>query len=361
MHVAIAAHRLVVPNPTGVDRYVTGLARALVAQRDVDVTVGAAAEPGEPALVPDGARVAHVGGPRLLVTSSWCTVGRPRVDRAFGHPDLVHAAVPAYPFPARVPVVYAIHDLFPVRHPSWFSRKERFGFRRALDAALAGPAIVVGARSVEAELVARGADPSRVRTIPLGIDDAFFAADARAAAADGDYDLFVGAVNERKRLDVVVQALAIADDPIPLVVAGPPGPGVDAITSLAERLGVASLVRPVGFVPDAALPALMAGARALVQPSRDEGFGFTPLEAMAAGTPAVVARAGSLSEVVGDAAVVVDEPEDPHAWDASLASLRDPALHADVRERGRARAAGFTWAVTAARTFEVWQAVLDST
>lgn len=361
MRVAVAAHRLAVANPTGVDRYVTELVGALARQPRISVTVGSAAERDTPSWLPEGVAVRHARGPRPLITLSWCLSGRPRVDRAFDHPDLVHVAVPAYPIPARVPVVHSIFDLFPLHHPSWFSRKERFGFRRALDAALAAPAIVVASTTVATDLAALGADPGKIVMIPLGIADEFFAAGRVTAAYDSTnaYDLFVGAVNERKHVDVLVRALSVAPEPRPLVLAGPPGPGVDAVRELAAQLGVEALLRPVGFVPDADLPALMAGARALVQPSRDEGFGFTPLEAMATGTPAVVARAGSLSEVVGDAAVVVDDPDDPRAWAAALAHLDDPRTRSIRSEHGRARAADFSWISTAERTVAVWDAVLD--
>ena len=102
----------------------------------------------------------------------------------------------------------------------------------------------------------------------------------------------------------------------------------------------------------------MAGARALVHPSRDEGFGFTPLEAMAAGTPAVVAAGGALAEIVGDAGVAIDAPDDPQSWADALDRLEDPVARRAAGERGRAQAARFTWRATATRTLSVWRNVL---
>ena len=359
MRVAIAAHRLAVANPTGVDRYLTELVGALATRPELDLTVGAARERAAPDWVPASVAVRRAPGPRTLVTLAWCTTRRPRVDRAFGHPDLVHVAVPAYPVPARAATVYCFHDLFPLQHPEWFSRKERYGHRQALDAALGGPALIASSGATAEGLVDHGADRDRVVVVPLGVSEAFFAATAAPGADADPYDLFVGAVNDRKRVDVVVRALAVARHPRPLALAGPPGPGLDSILELADRLGVGALVRPLGFVSDQELPALMAGARALVHPSRDEGFGFTPLEAMAAGTPAVVAAGGSLTEVVGAAGVLVRDADDPQAWADALSRLDDPAARTAVSTRGRAHAASFTWQATAEQTVSVWRRVLD--
>ncbi len=101
----------------------------------------------------------------------------------------------------------------------------------------------------------------------------------------------------------------------------------------------------LGHVPDAALPGLYAGALAFVLPSRYEGFGLTALEAMACGTPVVVADRAALPEVVGTAGVLVD-PDDPPAIAAAvLGALDDPAL----RAAGPRRARAFTWGETARR------------
>jgi glycosyltransferase involved in cell wall biosynthesis len=102
----------------------------------------------------------------------------------------------------------------------------------------------------------------------------------------------------------------------------------------------------------------MAGARALVHPATYEGFGFTPLEAMAAGTPVAVSRAGSLPEIVGDAGLLVDA-EDEAAWAAAIRELlHDAESRAGLVARGRARAARFQWGATAAAVAALHQEVL---
>jgi alpha-1,3-rhamnosyl/mannosyltransferase len=209
-------------------------------------------------------------------------------------------------------------------------------------------------------------DPDRVVVVPEGVHPRF-ARPANASAVaiacrahrvePGAYDLFIGQQTARKDLRVVVEALALADDPHPLVIAGPPGDATDALQAQAARLGVGHLLRWPGFVPDEELHLLLHGARALLHPCGIEGFGLTPLEAMAAGTPAVVAGGGAVVETVGDAALVCPA-HDPPSWAEAIDSLRDGARRADLASRGRARAAELTWPAVAERTRAVYAGVL---
>ncbi|MBZ0102413.1 MAG: glycosyltransferase, partial [Thermoanaerobaculia bacterium] len=120
-------------------------------------------------------------------------------------------------------------------------------------------------------------------------------------------------------------------------------------------------VRRLGHLHDADLPALYRGAALLVQPSLWEGFGLPVAEAMALGVPVIAADRGALPEVAGDAALLVD-PEDVAAIAAAIASLLDdPAVRADLAQRGRRRAAGLHWEGAARRTLAVYEAALGGT
>jgi glycosyltransferase involved in cell wall biosynthesis len=111
-------------------------------------------------------------------------------------------------------------------------------------------------------------------------------------------------------------------------------------------------------VPDADLPALYAGAVALVHPARYEGFGFTPLEAMACGAPVIASTAGSLPEVLGDASVYVP-PDDAERIAAAMAELSGDGARREVLvARGRAQAARYSWEETARKTLAVYEAAL---
>jgi glycosyltransferase involved in cell wall biosynthesis len=156
-----------------------------------------------------------------------------------------------------------------------------------------------------------------------------------------------------------VQALARVPRGVRLLVVGPAGFGAEQVTTEVEKLGITSDVIMTGHVADADLIALIAGALALVHPSGFEGFGFTPLEAMALGTPALASRAGSLPEVLGDAAVLLD-PHDVDAWaEAMIRIQQDPAFASAMAEKGRRHASHFTWERAARETAAVHEAALS--
>ena len=244
--------------------------------------------------------------------------------------------------------VVVIHDAAALRRPGWYSRLY-VAWQRALLPALARRALhlVTVSEFSRAELVELlGADPARITVIPGGVDERFGPhADAEAAAAAlglrRPYVLTVASLTARKNLAALATSAArLAADGIELVVAGGDRPQLRAEPG---DLGV----RLLGHVPDEHLPGLYAGARAFVLPSRYEGFGLTVLEAMAAGTPVVASDTTALPETVGDAGLLVS-PEDP----AAIADAVARALGSDhdrLAAAGRARAARFAWADTAAQ------------
>ena len=130
-----------------------------------------------------------------------------------------------------------------------------------------------------------------------------------------------------------------------------------AIYTLIEDLGIQDAVSFTGAVPDQDLPAIFAGAQAAVMPSRYEGFGIVPLEAMACGVPLIVNRAGALGETVGDAAIVLERGDVPSLADALALVVGQPALRQAMRERGLARARQFDRDTAARQTLDVYQRV----
>ena len=164
--------------------------------------------------------------------------------------------------------------------------------------------------------------------------------------------LFIGTLEPRKNLGVLLDAyerLAAGGVPVPpLRIAGGTGPGAGAWLDRIARPPLDALVRYVGYVADDAREALYAGARTLVLPSLDEGFGLPALEAMSAGVPVIAANAGALPEVVGDAAVLFN-PADPDALASALSRLAtDEAWALERAAAGLMRARAYTWD-TAAR------------
>jgi glycosyltransferase involved in cell wall biosynthesis len=183
------------------------------------------------------------------------------------------------------------------------------------------------------------------------------------------YVLFVGSEHPRKNLATLLRAFAaLRREPgfeaLKLVKVGAPGATRDGFHLPARRLvgelGLGEQVVFAGRVPDDDLPRWYSAAACLALPSRGEGFGLPPLEAMACGCPVVVSTAGALPEVAGGAALLTD-PGDAERLRAHLrAVLTRPELAQELRARGLARAAGFTWERTVEGTGAAYAAARAS-
>jgi glycosyltransferase involved in cell wall biosynthesis len=164
-----------------------------------------------------------------------------------------------------------------------------------------------------------------------------------------------------KNLMRLLDALAELSPPRPLLVLpGYPTPHEAELAAHARELGVSDDVRLLGWVSDEELEALYGAAAAFVFPSLYEGFGLPVLEAMARGVPVACSDRGSLAEVSGDAALHFD-PESASSISAAIRTLLSDPSVADVhRERGRARAALYTWRATAQGTLASYERALGS-
>jgi glycosyltransferase involved in cell wall biosynthesis len=177
----------------------------------------------------------------------------------------------------------------------------------------------------------------------------------------GPYLFNIGGFDRRKNLPLTIEAFAAALPQLPpnakLMIAGAPHSGNELIfpplPPVIERLGVADRVILTGRVSDDERRALYQAATGYVTASEYEGFGLTPLEAMACGVPAIVADRTSLPEVVGDAGLIV-EPEVDDLAGAMVQLLTDPDFHRELSARSLARAALFTWEAAAKQTAEVY-------
>jgi glycosyltransferase involved in cell wall biosynthesis len=265
--------------------------------------------------------------------------------------------------------VFTLHDLTFLSHHLLHTLRNRLDTLLALSQAVRAGArfIAVSAHTREQALRFLRLRPERVAVVRWAADPAFRPlADPGAVAAvkarlgvDRPYLLSVGSLEPRKNITTLVDAFtrlpAALRDRHALVIVGGPGWRNREIVERLERAAAECAVIRAGAVPLPDLVALYNGAVALAYPSLAEGFGLPVLEAMACGTPVVTSCVSSLPEVAGDAALLVD-PHDAAGLSAALGRLlAEPALRAELRRRGLARAATFSWRRTALETLEVYR------
>jgi glycosyltransferase involved in cell wall biosynthesis len=140
-----------------------------------------------------------------------------------------------------------------------------------------------------------------------------------------------------------------------LLVIGQPAWRFEADHALVRELGMQREVRFLGYVPDDELPAFYAGADVFALPSLYEGFGLPVIEAMACGTPVLTSSTGATAEVAGDAALLADPLSVNAIRDGLRRLLTNAELREDLRERGLARAARFSWTRAADETHEIYE------
>ena len=346
----------------GAGRYVVELARrlpatgvetTLVTRRDDAQRWNAWSPSSSVAPVVPSNRVAR------LASEAW----RLGVSETARGADVWHG--PHYTMPHRgsTPCVVTIHDLTFFTNPEWHERRKVEFFRRAIRYAAAHAAVL----SSVSEFTARQIDEvlgthAPVVVAPHGVDLVRFNVDGTddderlidlGVAPDTPFLLFVGTLEPRKGLDVLLDAfeqVSASDPSIELCIAGQAGWGVPELDERLATHPARSRIRRLGYVTDAALPALMRRSRAVVYPSRGEGFGLPVLEAMACGSLVVTTRDTVMHEVAGDAALLAT------VGDAtSLAERITDALALDDRGRAdasllaRERAQRFTWEISLER------------
>lgn len=248
--------------------------------------------------------------------------------------------------------VVSIHDVAALSRPDAYGRLYSGYQRRVLPRLARSAALVLtGSAFSRRELVELlGVPEERVALVPDGADERFSpAADAAGArrelGIDSPYVLAVGTASARKNLHVLAEAAErLKRNGVTLVVAGSERGYLRASEPIPGRR--------LGYVDDALMPGLYAGALALALPSLHEGFGLPAVEAMASGAPVVAANRGALPETCGDAALLVEPEAEPFA-EALERVASDDALRERLRAAGLERAARYTWQRSAERVDEL--------
>lgn len=341
---------------TGIGLYTRELFRALRTE-GVEVERWGAQRSGEAPRKAQGRT-----GWTLGTLPRWLGARRPSLYHAVSNFNLPLQRTPG------VPYVLTVHDLVPLLLPETVSARFRWQFRLWLARSLgvADRVICVSETARQSLLERFDVAPRKLHVVHHGADhvDRVPAPDATtvkwldALGLDRPWVLYAGALDARKNVELVLRALERLHDGgqrATLVLAGQRWFGAGAIEQEISRLKARGLdVRALGYLPDPVFYALMRRASVFVFPSRYEGFGLPPLEAMRLGVPTIVSTEGSLPEVCGDGAFQV-KPDDV----ASLAEVLGRWLGSE-RERaawgqkGLSRAAQFSWAQTARVTSAIY-------
>ena len=334
--------------PTGVGRYTRELRRNLELL-GVRVVAYAVALRGRP-----DATIARWRAPARAAQLVWRRFERPAIRALVGDVDVVHGTNFVLPALGGVPGIVTIHDLSYLRADAFpgaprLRELAAWSLRRARLA-------LVPTRAIGAEVVDHYARaPEDVVVTHEGVSAVFFGARPLAPSVlehmgiRAPFAIAVGTLAPRKNLARLVEAwrrARAALDGWTLVLAGPAGwgPGLEPVDGVV----------PVGWIGDETLPGLLAAADVFCYPSLYEGFGLPPLEAMAAGTPALVGRYPAADEVLGDAALAV-EPTDVDAIADGLCKLAaDEGLRRRLAMAGKARATLYTWENTARATLSAY-------
>lgn len=354
---------------TGIGEYVHELARALrgTAPGGESLTLLSSSwadrVPASIAAELPGTRVVDLRVPVRTLQWAWHRLEWPPVEWLAGPCEVAHSPTPML-MPSRTAArVVTIFDLFFLDHRAEVSGPARDDFHdRAVAHVRRADHVIAGSQHAAALVTSRlGVAPDRVTTTPLGAPPWAEAVRAARGSGPGRTVLFVGTLEPRKNIGLLLDAyealLEVRPDAPPLVLAGMPTPAADPWLARTLVAPLAGHVQVAGYVTDEERRRLYEDARVLVLPSRDEGFGLTALEAMACGIPVLASNVGALPEVTGDAATLLPA-DDPRAWTDALARCLDDDAVAAMGGRGLARAAGFTWARTAALTRHAYAAAV---
>ncbi len=252
------------------------------------------------------------------------------------------------------PFIFTIHDLSHIYCPEISSPPIRLYYATVMKRACRRAArILTVSEFTRTQIIEwSGVSPQKISNVGCGIGPAF--------QPNGDpyglpYPYLLSVTNRKRHKNEfrLVEAFAKAslNQRIHLVLTGESTP---ELVSCIEAQELRSRVDFVGIVPEERLPSLYRGAEALVFPSLYEGFGLPILEAMACGTPVVTANTTALPEVSGDAALLVDPTSVKQISDAMEQVVSDTSLRQQLREKGLAQAAEFSWASTVSRVREVF-------
>ena len=287
----------------------------------------------------------------------------PVLDWLTGDASIFHASMLVRRPPAKARLTGTIYDLTCTLMPESHTRANLAAEQSFAELARRADALIAISEATRSDAVRVLRLPQeKITVIHPGIARGYFSPDgAQVDAARKKYGLgrpyvlFVGTIEPRKNVDVLLDAFESLPGSLreryQLVVAGPAGWSSHRTVRRLRHL------RYLGYVPEALLPGLTAGAALFVYPSLYEGFGFPVAQAMAAGVPVITSNVSSMPEVAGDAALLVDPRSQSELHHALSRLMTSDGLRSALGAAGRARAESFHWEECARRSLEFFEKV----
>jgi glycosyltransferase involved in cell wall biosynthesis len=293
---------------------------------------------------------------RLALVNAANLFGSSVLDAAISGSDVFHAGNLVRRAPRRARLTATVHDLtcwlLPEHHTAATASGDHLFAERILKHADGLIAVSENTRQDAIRLL--DISPEKIRTIHSGVPEEYFC--AQPARGSRPYVLYVGTIEPRKNLPALLDAWRDLKPDLrqqyELVIAGPQG---WRASETMER--IRAEVTYAGYVPEARLPGLTAGATVFVYPSLYEGFGFPVVQAMAAGVPVLTSCNSCMPEVTGGAALLVDPRSTAEISGALERLLESESERARLAEAGRARAQRFRWERCAAESLKFFEEI----
>jgi glycosyltransferase involved in cell wall biosynthesis len=308
--------------------------------------------------------------PVKAINFFWSRFQWPSLDVFFKSPlDLTHSPTPV-PLPTGGKKIITVHDLFFLDFPEQTGKGDGYVFAKGMQETLRQvDGIVAVSRYTAGQLLERfDLDKNKIRVIHHGIsleewgecEPESLGRTKISFALPDEFLLFVGALESRKNLPLLIKALPVLHDrhgKIPLVVVGRRGSDSDTVEKIVRERGLDPWVKMVGYVNQADLRNIYRLASVFVYPSLVEGFGIPLLEAMASSLPVVASRSSALPEIAQDAALYID-PQDPVDLAAKIYQImKDPSVREKLVSAGINRVRDFTWEKAASETVTFYEDV----
>ena len=288
--------------------------------------------------------------------------------------DIVHALSLGYKVATLKPYVVTIHDIGPLTHPQFFTKKDQWFMKGSLKQAVKKAAAMICVSQATADAVEDYAIANyntsvkeRLHVVHEGVDATFFKAPNVEEITDyhivkpllnTSFVLTVGQISPRKNLQTVLKVFNKLKDELPnlqVITVGGNGWDYGKVKEQVKALGLENRVHFLGYVSDDLLRLLYRKAVVFVYPSLFEGFGLTVLEAMASSCPVITSNVTSLPEVSGDAAILIN-PEDVDELSTSIVLVStNKKIREQMIKKGLQRAKTFTWEKAAALTFDIYK------